>query len=99
MHPHWVRAPDGKKSCAEERGCRGPAGKAFGGCGFDIAAKESPGALSEELCLLSFSFPEMQDLTPRGSEAKVRSPSETLNRFWVSHAEWDKEGHLLFLGD
>lgn len=43
----------------------GPARRAFGGCGFDFAAQESPGAWSEEPCLLSCQHPEH----PRGQRA------------------------------
>lgn len=54
-----------------------------------ISLLREPWGLSRGALSSLLSMPEVQDLSPRGSEAKVRFPSETLNHFG-SHVEWDK---------
>lgn len=77
------------------RGAGGLAGEASGHCGFHV----SPRAWSEEPCLLSCQPPETEILASKTSEAKMRLTSETRSHLWTSCVEWDKQGHLLLLGD
>lgn len=79
---HWVN--DSRQKGIVCRGrvvqrSEGPAGEAFGECGFDTAASESPGAWSGEPRLLSFQACETHDFTLKGSETKERFTSETIN--------------------